>query len=156
MVISHVSEVDVCAGMTSRVINRALDFKIPQRMPHVSRLRRVFEVAAFRKRERSCEGRKMVRRGSPFSRYAEGLKVNSSRSVGGVAGRAVSGSLLGTGGADVGASTYLPGIGGGRGCSKSNGSAGGLGGFGGRAGGNGELSEGLRRSSLGGLAGALP
>jgi hypothetical protein len=95
-------------------MKRALDFRMPQSMPQVSRFKRVFEEAAERNWERSCEGRKTGRRGSPFSRKAEGWKVNSSSSVDGVDGR-WSGILDGKGGA---LSEIFPGTGGGRGSSK--------------------------------------
>ena len=100
--------------MTSLVMNKALDFKMPQSMPQVSRLRPVLAEAAFKKSLRSCDGRKMLRKGSPFSKYAEGLKVNSSKSLAGVGGRAVSGSFAGIGGAEGVLSEYLAGTGGGR------------------------------------------
>lgn len=90
-------------------MKRALDFKMPHSMPHVSRFRRVLLEALDRNCERSCAGRKTGRRGSPFSRKAEGWKVKSSSSFEGVGGRS-EGSLLGRGGpVDV----YLPGTGGG-------------------------------------------
>jgi hypothetical protein len=113
-------------------MNMAFDFRMPQSIPHVSRLRRVLEEATARNCWRSCEGRKTGRRGSPFSRYAEGLKEKSSSSVEGVGGRLL-GTLLGTGGREVGGSAYFPGTGGGRRCSKvmSRGAVGGLGGKGG-------------------------
>ena len=59
---------------------------------------------------RNWDGRKTGRRGSPFSRNAEGLNVNSSSSAEGVNGL-WSGILLGRGGAP---SEILPGTGGGR------------------------------------------
>ena len=99
-------------------MNKALDFRMPQRMPQVSRLEEVFREAARRKECRSWEGRKTVRRGSPFSRYAEGLKLNSSRSgcgeVARGAGVDVSRYFPGSGGADGRGSLYFPGTGGGR------------------------------------------
>lgn len=58
----------------------ALWVSVPQRIPQVSRLARVFASAMERKRSRSSEGRKTVRRGAPFSRYADGRKVNADSS----------------------------------------------------------------------------
>lgn len=49
-------------------MNRALDLRIPQRIPQVSRLRRVFIDAAARNLCRRVGGRKTVRRAFPFSR----------------------------------------------------------------------------------------
>jgi hypothetical protein len=144
----------VCAGMTSRVMKSALFFSIPHNIPHVSRLRRVFADAAVRKCLRSGVGRKMVRSGAPFSKYAAGLKVNSSRSVVGVSARAVGGILPGKGGAEGALSTYLPGIGGGCGCcSESNLGVSCPGGFGGSAGGKAKGSYSGGRTSFGGRAG---
>jgi hypothetical protein len=93
-------------------MKRALFLRIPQSMPHVSRLRRVFCDALARNWARNCAGRKTGRRGSPFSRKAEGLKVNSSSSLDGVGGRSAA-YLAGTGGAPE---VYLPGTGGGWNC----------------------------------------
>ena len=56
-------------------MNNALLISVPQRMPHVSRFLAVFGAAMERKRCRRSGGRKSVRRGEPFSRCAEGLKV---------------------------------------------------------------------------------
>lgn len=67
-VISHVSLVAVCAGITNLVINNASDFNIPHRMPHVSRLSVVLGEAECRKCVRREVGRKSGRRGSPDSR----------------------------------------------------------------------------------------
>jgi len=47
--ISQVSEVEVCRGMTSFVMKKALRIRVPQRMPQVSRLRAVLAVAWWRK-----------------------------------------------------------------------------------------------------------
>lgn len=138
----------VCSGMIKRVMKRALDFKIPHSMPHVSRFRRVFEDARERNWWRSWDGRKTGRSGSPFSRKAEGLKVNSSSSPDGVGGRA-SCTLLGNGGAP---SETLPGTGGGR--DSYRGSYGEDDGLGGRGGGADGGPEGLYICSFGGRAGA--
>lgn len=62
--------------MTSLEINNALLIRVPQRTPHVSRLDRVFGRAILRNVDRRSGGRKIVRSGVPFSRYAEGLKAN--------------------------------------------------------------------------------
>lgn len=74
-IISHVSEEFFCSGMTSRDMKRALEMRDPQRIPQVSKFALVFGEASFKKVERRVGGRKMVRSGVPFSRYAEGLKV---------------------------------------------------------------------------------
>jgi hypothetical protein len=92
----------------------------------------VLEDATERNCWRSCDGRKTGRRGSPFSRYAEGLKEKSSSSVEGVGGR-LSRILVGMGGREECGSACFPGIGGGRGRSKvlSRSAVDGLGGRGG-------------------------
>lgn len=56
-------------------MNQALEINVPHRIPHVSRFARVFGEAIFRKVVRRSGGRKMVRKGAPLSRYAEGLNV---------------------------------------------------------------------------------
>lgn len=142
--------------MSRRVMNRALDFRIPQRIPHVSRLRRVLVEEWERNWWRRVGGRNTVRRALPFSRYAEGLKVNSSSS--GVSAREGESErsmyFPGIGGPeDWGGTANFPGIGGGRGCSNGEG-VGGLGGLGGRAGGRRDGSEDRGMRSFGGRAGA--
>lgn len=74
-VTSHVSEVDVCAGMMRREMKKALLIRAPARMPQVSRFRRVFGLARERKALRRAVGRKRVRRGRPPSVLALGAKV---------------------------------------------------------------------------------
>ena len=110
-------------------MNKALDLRIPQSTPQVSRLSRVLLEAIARNCCRNWEGMKTGRRGSPFSRYAVGLKVNSSSSFDGVGGPLPS-TLSGTGGT---LSANFPGIGGGRGFSIASfrGDTEGLGGRGG-------------------------
>ena len=73
--VSQVSEVDSCSGIRSLDINRAFEINVPQRIPQVSRLRLVLEEAMARKCARRFGGKKTVRSGVPFSRYADGLKV---------------------------------------------------------------------------------
>ena len=75
--VSQVSDVLSWSGITSLEMNKALEIRVPHNMPHVSRFARVFCDAMARNRCRKSGGRKIVRKGVPFSRYAEGLKVNS-------------------------------------------------------------------------------
>lgn len=56
-------------------MKKALEIRLPQRMPQVSRLRLVLGRAISRKCLRRSGEIKMVRRGVPFSRYEDGLKV---------------------------------------------------------------------------------
>lgn len=53
----------------------ALEMSVPHKMPHVSKFRRVFGCAMFRKVVRSSGGRRTVRRGAPDSVKAFGWKV---------------------------------------------------------------------------------
>ena len=53
----------------------ALEIRVPQRMPQVSRLREVFGWTRLRKVERRSGGSRTVRRGAPDSVKAVGLKV---------------------------------------------------------------------------------
>lgn len=78
---------------------------------------------------RSWAGRKTGRSGSPFSRKADGWKVNSSSSFDGVGGLSAT-YLPGTGGAPE---TYFPGTGGGS--ERDELECDGVAGFGGRGGG---------------------
>jgi hypothetical protein len=55
--------------------------RVPQSMPQVSRFARVFGAAILRNCSRRFGGRKTVRNGSPFSRYAEGRNVNAGGSA---------------------------------------------------------------------------
>lgn len=48
-------------------MNKALEIRVPQSMPQVSRLEEVFEEARETKERRREVGRKRVRRGVPFS-----------------------------------------------------------------------------------------
>ena len=75
LVVSHVSDVEICSGIKSLEMKRAFETREPQRIPQVSRLRRVLGAASERKRDRRLAGRKTERSGVPFSKYAEGLKV---------------------------------------------------------------------------------
>ena len=54
---------------------RALERRVPARKAQVSRLRAVLGWARVRKERRRWGGRKRVRSGVPFSRWAEGRKV---------------------------------------------------------------------------------
>lgn len=74
-VVSQVSDVEVCSGIINLEMNSALETKVPQRIPHVSRLRRVLAAAEAKNWDRRFAGKKTDRRGLPFSKYAEGLKV---------------------------------------------------------------------------------
>lgn len=56
-------------------MKRALEITVPQRMPHVSRLRIVLGFAMFKKVNRSSGGSITVLRGAPPSVNAVGLKV---------------------------------------------------------------------------------
>jgi len=102
--ISQVSEVEVWAGMTSFVMKKAFWISVPQRIPQVSRLRRVLAAAWRRKEWRSGEGRNIGRRAAPDSV----CEVEANWWVGsGVEGRDVvvlagAGSLFGRGGGLVG------------------------------------------------------
>lgn len=66
--VSQVSDVDVCSGTRSLETKSALEISVPQRIPQVSRFRRVLEAAKIRNCVRRSGGRKTVRRGVPFSR----------------------------------------------------------------------------------------
>ena len=68
-------------------MKKALEINVPQRIPHVSRFRFVLGPAMRRNVERRFAGRKMVRRGDPFSSCAEALKVYLEGSNAGVAAR---------------------------------------------------------------------
>lgn len=128
-------------------MKRALLLRMPQSIPQVSRFRRVLLDAQDRNCERSCEGRKTGRSGSPFSRKAEGWKVKESSSVEGVRGRSV--CFSGIGGAEL---VYLPGTGGG--WKRSYGAVcEGVEGLGGSGGGIGGVPEDLWICSFGGRAG---
>ena len=76
LTVSQVSDVDSCSGMSNLDTNKAFEISVPHRIPHVSRLRRVFEFASRRNSWRRLGGRNNVLRGVPFSRYAAGLNVN--------------------------------------------------------------------------------
>lgn len=75
LVVSHVSDVDVCSGIINLEMNRAFDTSVPQRIPQVSKLRRVLAAAQAKNWDLRLAGRNTDRRGLPFSRYAEGLNV---------------------------------------------------------------------------------
>lgn len=53
--------------MTRWEMKRALEIRVPQRIPQVSRFEDVFEEARETKEVRRAVGRKRVRRGVPFS-----------------------------------------------------------------------------------------
>ena len=75
-------------------MKRALEISVPHRMPHVSRLRSVFGCARLRNDRRSSGGSITVRRDSPASVRAVGLKIvlaGSTRCGGGGEGVAVEG-----------------------------------------------------------------
>ena len=82
-------------------MKRALEIRVPQRMPHVSRFRAVFVSARLRNVSRRCGGSIIVLSGAPASLKAVGLKVYFDGVdcwLGGGEGVAVWG-LGGTGGA---------------------------------------------------------
>jgi hypothetical protein len=58
--------------MTRWEINRALEIRVPQRIPQVSRFAEVLGEARVTKEVRRSVGRKRVRRGVPFSVWAAG------------------------------------------------------------------------------------
>ncbi len=88
---------------------------MPHNMPHVSRFLLVFDSAYLRNSVRRVGGRKIVRSGLPFSRYAEGRKVKV----------ALGSDML----ASIGSTLSFPGRGGGSGsCTWLKVSFGGLGG----------------------------
>jgi hypothetical protein len=66
--------------MTSREMKSALEIRVPHRIPQVSRLAKVLGRAMDRNVSRSAVGRKRVRSGVPFSRYAEGRNVKAEAS----------------------------------------------------------------------------
>ena len=63
-------------------MKKAFEISVPARKPQVSRFSSVLCCAIVRKRWRRSGGKKRVRSGLPFSRYAEGLKVYVDETVG--------------------------------------------------------------------------
>lgn len=61
------SDVAVWSGITRCDINKALEIRVPQSIPQVSRLEEVFVAARETKEVRKEVGRKRVRSGVPFS-----------------------------------------------------------------------------------------
>lgn len=62
-------------------MKKAFAVSVPARNPHVSRFASVFLWAILKKVVRNVGGRKMVRSGVPFSRYAAGAKVCAGSGV---------------------------------------------------------------------------
>lgn len=63
------------SGIIRCEMKSALEMRVPQRIPQVSRLDCVFGCARFRKVVRRSDGSIIVRRGTPDSDVAVGLKV---------------------------------------------------------------------------------
>ena len=71
----------VWEGMTSRLIKKAFAINVPAKNPQVSMFAIVFLYASRRNVVRSVGGRKIVRSGAPFSRYAAGAKICTGSGV---------------------------------------------------------------------------
>ena len=79
------SDVECWSGRMRWLMKSALEIRVPQRMPQVSRLRVVLGWTRLRKLERRSGGRRTVRRGAPDSVEAVGLKVYLETGGGGAA-----------------------------------------------------------------------
>ena len=65
----------------SRLMKNAFAISVPPRNPQVSKLASVFLCAIRKKVVRNVGGKKTVRKGVPFSRYAAGAKICTGSGV---------------------------------------------------------------------------